>query len=318
MHSNLKTTPHPSQAFYMKNISKTKQVYIAHPDYLSDLCEELNDVIEVHGNLVFSHHNCQPAFAQDIWYNPHIITFESINQAAQHLKQQNLRWFANPVEAIRRMTLIAEKLKIISTKKQPFPPSHTIPKISAFSLLDSNTLIYSIDRWKALPNGEYHFEEDKINPPNRAYLKLWEAFSILNHCPRPGDKAIDLGASPGGWTYVMQSLGTHVLAVDKAPLDPRIAQLPHVKTLQESAFALEPSACDPVDWLICDVACYPERLYTLINKWIASKKAKYIIATIKLQGKNNFDVIRQFQAIHNGRVLHLFNNKHELTFFYEA
>lgn len=302
----------------MKDILKTKQVYIAHPDYLADLCEELSDVIEVHGNLVFSHHHCQPAFAQDIWYNPQIITFESINQAAQHLKQHNLRWFANPVEAVRRMTLIAEKLKIISIKKQPFPSLHAIPKISAFSLLDSNTLIYSTDRWKTLPNGEYHFEEDKINPPNRAYLKLWEAFSILNHYPQPGDKAIDLGASPGGWTYVMQSLGAHVLAVDKAPLDPRIAQLPRVNTLQESAFAVDPNTCEPVDWLICDVACYPERLYPLINKWIASKKVTHIIATIKLQGKTNFDVIRQFQAIKNSKVLHLFNNKHELTFFCET
>lgn len=298
----------------MKDYRQTEQVYIAHPDYQNELCEELGDVIGVQGNLVFSSRIMQPVFAQDIWYKPQILTIDSINHGAQILRQQGLRWFANPVESIRRMTLITEKLKIYSIKKYFFPLLEKIPKIGAFSLLDQNTLIYSVDRWKSAPNGVYHFEEDKKNPPNRAYLKLWEALSLMNDHPKFGELVLDLGASPGGWTYVMQSLGANVLAVDKAPLDPRIATLPRVKTLQESAFAVDPHAFDHIDWLICDVACYPERLYILIEKWIKSQKAKHIIATIKLQGKIDFKLIQQFQSMENATVLHLFNNKHELTF----
>ena len=301
----------------MENQLKTAQVYIAHPDYLADLCDELGDVIAVHGNLVFSPQKTQPAFAQDIWYNPQIVTIDSINHAAQILRQNGLRWFANPLDSIRRMMLIAEKLKLYSLKNLPFPLVDKIPKIGAFSLLDKDTLIYSVERWKAMSNGEYSFIEDKINPPNRAYLKLWEALSILNELPKANDVALDLGASPGGWTYVMQSLGANVIAVDKAPLEPRIAALPRIKTIQESAFALNPNDFESIDWLICDVACYPERLYTLLEKWIASKKAKRIIATIKLQGKTDFEMIRKFQAIDNATVLHLFNNKHELTFLWQ-
>ena len=59
--------------------------------------------------------------------------------------------------------------------------------------------------------------------------------------PRPGDRCVDLGASPGGWSWVLQSLGATVLAVDKAPLAPDIARLPHIEFLKASAFALDPA-----------------------------------------------------------------------------
>ena len=159
----------------------------------------------------------------------------------------------------------------------------------------------------------------EINPPNRAYLKLWEALTLLEKYPTAGDTALDLGASPGGWTYVMQSLGANVTAVDKALLDPNITKLPRVQFLKQSAFALDPATLDQTyDWVLSDIACYPERAYALIMKWIASGKAKQMIFTIKLQGKTELATIKQFQAIPNSRIINLFYNKHEATFFYPA
>ena len=55
--------------------------------------------------------------------------------------------------------------------------------------------------------------------PSRAYLKLWEAFTVLGIRPAPGDFCIDLGASPGGWTWVLQSLGARVLSIDKGSVE---------------------------------------------------------------------------------------------------
>ena len=128
---------------------------------------------------------------------------------------------------------------------------------------------------------------------------------------------MDLGASPGGWTYVMQSLGTTVTAVDKAPLDPKIANLAGVNSLMQSAFALDPNELDHVyDWVLSDIACYPERAYALVMKWITSGKAKQIIFTIKLQGETQLDTLKLFQAIPNACIINLFYNKHEATFFY--
>ncbi|HAT9161153.1 TPA: SAM-dependent methyltransferase, partial [Legionella pneumophila subsp. pneumophila] len=186
-----------------------------------------------------------------------------------------------------------------------------------FSLLDRNTLLFSAKRLKKWPDGQCYFIEDKANPPNRAYLKLWEALFLLNKYPRPGETVLDLGASPGGWTYVMQSVGTQVTSVDKAELDTKIMALPRVSFLKQSAFALDPEQLtESYDWVLSDVACYPDRAYTLIKKWIASKKARQLIFTIKLQGQTDLNTIKRFQSIPNSKVINLFYNKHEVTFFY--
>ena len=126
-----------------------------------------------------------------------------------------------------------------------------------------------------------------------------------------GDVCLDLGASPGGWTWVLASLGATVRAVDKAPLDPRIAAMPGVSQIIESAFALPP---EPVDWLVCDVIAYPARLLALVERWIASGAAQRIVCTVKFQGGTDQAAADAFAAIPDGRLLHLFHNKHELTF----
>lgn len=293
-------------------------IYVTKPEFLSVLCEELNDVVFINEDLVFSSQNkIDICFAQDIWLEPEVVTFQSISEAVKILRQAGKFWYLHPISHIRRSRLIEEQLRQCPQLDQHFPIQEKLPSIGAFSLLDKNTLIYSAKRLKAWPQGKCYFIEDKINPPNRAYLKLWEALTLLEKHPKPGDKALDLGASPGGWTYVMQSLGASVTAVDKAPLDAKIAQLPGINYLQQSAFSIDPMQLDHhYDWVLSDVACYPERAYTLIMKWIESKKAKQIIFTIKLQGKINLSMIHQFKSIPNSYITNMFYNKHEATFFY--
>lgn len=296
-------------------------VYVGKPEYINELCEELRDeVTHVVGNLVFAQKlKPQVCFALDVWCEPRLVEFKSISEAVRILREAHKYWFLNPIENIRRSRLIEQQLYKLPPLDRHFPLDKAIPSIGCFSLLDQNTLIYSSHRWKKWPLGHSQFIEDKAHPPNRAYLKLWDALTLLNRYPKPGETALDLGASPGGWTYVMQSLGAHVEAVDKAPLDARIAQLPNVSFLQQSAFALNPEEWNKkVDWLLCDIACYPERLYDLTTKWIAADKAKQMIFTIKLQGKTDLDIIKKFQAIPHSRTVHLFHNKHEATFFYPA
>lgn len=295
-------------------------IYVAKPEYLDELCAELEDVAQVIGDLVFSQRSKHAVcFALDVWQDPQVVEFSSISEAVQILRRAGKFWFLYPHSNIRRSHLIAEQLRKMPILKRHFPLENDIPEIGCFSLLDKNTLVYSSKRWKKWPMGHCQFIEDKTNPPNRAYLKLWEALTLLNRYPKKNEIALDLGASPGGWTYVMQSLGTHVTAVDKAPLAAEIACLPNVSILQQSAFNLNPQDWSgKIDWLLCDIACYPDRLYDLVIKWIAADKAKQMIFTIKLQGKTDLTVIQKFQAIPNSQTLHLFYNKHEVTFFYPA
>jgi len=182
-------------------------------------------------------------------------------------------------------------------------------------LLDKNKLIFTTQRRKAIPNGTFNFIEDKVNPPNRAYLKLWEACSLLQRYPQAGDFALDLGASPGGWSYVLHSCGADVLAIDKAPLDKCIASLPKVNYRSTSAFSLQPSDFEHIDWMVCDMACYPDKLYRWLLPWIESGIVDQFIFTIKLQGDDDFDSIKPFQDIPHAHIMHLQHNKHEVTFF---
>lgn len=302
----------------METEKKLAAIYVVKPEFRKELGNELGEITQVVADLVFSpHKKVDVCFAQDIWLEPQIVSFQSISEAVKILRQAGKYWYLHPIENVRRSRLIEEQLRQFAPLMQNFPLSEEIPPLGAFSLLDKNTLVFSAKRLKKWPQGNCYFIEDKINPPNRAYLKLWEALTLLGNYPKSGETALDLGASPGGWTYVMQSLGAQVTAVDKAPLEPKIAKLPRITCLQQSAFAIEPATLEEsFDWVLSDIACYPERAYTLITKWIASGKAKQMIFTIKLQGEIDLSVIKQFQAIPNSYTTNMFYNKHEVTFFY--
>jgi 23S rRNA (cytidine2498-2'-O)-methyltransferase len=135
----------------------------------------------------------------------------------------------------------------------------------------------------------------------------------LGERPGPGDLCLDLGSSPGGWTWVLQQLGARVISVDKAPLDPRVAALPGVEFRQQSAFALEPRAISGINWLFSDVVCYPRRLLALVERWLAEGTCRRFVCTIKFQGPTDHETARHFAAIPGSRLLHLHHNKHELT-----
>jgi 23S rRNA (cytidine2498-2'-O)-methyltransferase len=52
----------------------------------------------------------------------------------------------------------------------------------------------------------------------------------------------------------------------------------------------------------------------LVQRWLDAGTVRNIICTIKFQGVTDQAVVREFQAIGGGRVLHLHHNRHELTF----
>ena len=136
---------------------------------------------------------------------------------------------------------------------------------------------------------------------------------ILNQYPGNTETCIDLGASPGGWTWVLAQGGAKVIAVDKSELAPNVAQLPTVTYLEDSAFALDPKQFQNIQWLTSDVICYPERSLKLINTWLEAG-VKHLICTIKLQGEEDWATINALKAIPGAQLIHLYQNKHELTF----
>ncbi len=272
-----------------------------------------------HGRLFLSTEPAVPAaWAANIWHSLREAKIASIAEAATLLKSEQRNWAAYAPLHHRRASLIHDKLPHVSAKPlvfgTPLPPA----PMGSYTLLAPDHLLYASHCDSARPNGEYAFIENRNDPPSRAYLKLWEALTRLGEMPQPGQTCLDLGACPGGWTWVIASLGARVDAIDKAPLAPNVAAMPGVHWRQGSAFALDPRNEPMVDWLFSDVICYPARLLALVQRWIAAGKAARMVCTVKFQGETNHETARAFAAIPGAKLLHLHHNKHELTWFWSA
>ncbi len=256
------------------------------------------------------------SFAQDTWLEAFFMPFESITDASKKLKSIQRNWQGHFIDFFRRSNLILEKLPPIKFKQQVYGENHPYSNLGGFTLWDNNTLLLSPKKTSPFPDGECLFMEDKYGPPSRAYLKLWEIFTITNYYPKENQLAVDLGASPGGWTWVMANHKAKTFAIDKANLADDVAKLPNVDFCKGSGFSLEPKEMGKIDWLLSDMICYPEKLYDFTMKWLEDGQVKNIVFTVKLQGSTNYEILNQFKKIENSSLIHLSCNKHELTWIF--
>jgi 23S rRNA (cytidine2498-2'-O)-methyltransferase len=222
-------------------------------------------------------------------------------------------WALYSAKLHRRAALIQERLPKVSAKPVVFGTSPPSAPLGSWTLLDATTMLVAPRCTSPFPNGETAFVEHRSGPPSRAYLKLWEALTLIGRHPEPGEACIDLGASPGGWSWALSKMGAHVISVDKAALAPEVARLPGIEYRRESAFALDPRTIGPIDWLFSDVVCYPPRLLALVERWLAVGTCRNFVCTIKFQGETDHDTARRFAAVPGSQLRRLFHNKHELT-----
>lgn len=297
--------------------------YLAHPDFRRPLAEELDRrgirIERWHDDLAITDAPAVPSvWAANVWSATEIVSVGSIADAARALttRQRNWSMFA-PVHR-GRAKLIDDRLPHVSAKPLDLgAPAPTAP-LGSWTLLDPSTLLLSAACTSPFPNGEPRFIEDRNGPPNRAYLKLWEALAVIGQHPRPGERCLDLGASPGGWTWTIARLGAEVLAIDRAPLASTVARLPGVSWRQGSAFGVDPADHGQIDWVFSDVIAYPDRLARLARRWVESGRTRHVVCTIKLQGATDHDAIDELGTIPGAVVRHLFHNKHEVTFAWHA
>ncbi|MBV1838123.1 SAM-dependent methyltransferase [Acetobacter estunensis] len=255
-------------------------------------------------------------WALDVWTAPEVQVIASIGEAVRLLKSRQRNWSDVPVEFFRRSSLIKDKLPPVKAAPLVFPQRPPTSPLGGWTLLAPDRLLFSQTKASPFPMGEPRFVEDREGPPSRAYLKLWEACTRIGRWPVTGERCLDMGATPGGWTWAIAQLGAQVTAVDRAVLAPQVAAMPGVTFRQESAFGLDPAKEDRVDWLFSDVIAYPDRLLALARRWIETGKTARIVMSVKFQGETDFTIMDAFAAIPGGRLAHLFHNKHEVTFFW--
>lgn len=266
-----------------------------------------------------------PYWAKTTMIEPFFFHFETIGEAANHLKKIQRNWAPYQFTCFRRAELIQQKLPYINLKDRKFPVEIPASPIGLYTLIDEHNLIASAKTTSFLPAGTLRFIEDHENPPSRAYLKIQESLTmahLLNGTPFPNENSLcfEVGACPGGWTWVLAGLGSKVFAVDRAELTPSLMQNPRIKFLAHDAFTLKPQEIaeqfGEVDWIFSDVICYPERLFEWILKWLDYNQKLNMICTIKMQGEIDWNLIQKFSDIPDSIILHLNYNKHELTWIH--
>jgi len=254
------------------------------------------------------------AWSANVWRNVEEIPITSIGHAAKELRDRQRNWAMYAPAHHGRAKLIAEKLPHVSAKPVEIGGAVPAAPLGSWTLLEPDLLLAATDCSSPFANGEARLVEDRVGPPSRAYLKLYEAFVRQRRWPARGESCLDLGASPGGWTWLLAQTGADVVAVDKAPLADHVGSMRNVRWQEGSAFALDPRNQASVDWLCSDIICYPQRLLGLVQRWVDADAARNMICTIKFKGATDHGIVREFAAIPGAEVQHLHHNKHELTF----
>lgn len=167
--------------------------------------------------------------------------------------------------------------------------------------------------------------------PSRSTLKLAEAFATLVGEEalairmRPGMTAVDLGASPGGWTWQLVRRGLRVTAVDNGPMDASLLESGQVRHLREDGFRFRPLAA--VDWMVCDMVESPSRVSALAARWVAQGWCRQAIFNLKLPMKKRWEEVGRAREIvaealagmpHRLRMKHLYHDREEVTAWLSA
>lgn len=136
--------------------------------------------------------------------------------------------------------------------------------------------------------------------PSRATLKLEEAWHQF--IPRDdwdvdlrgGMRAVDLGAAPGGWTWLLVQRGMFVEAVDNGPMQEALTDTGQVTHHQVDGFLFEPRR--PVDWLVCDIVDKPARVTAMITRWFTKGFCRDAIFNLKLPMKQRYHEVQKVLA----------------------
>lgn len=274
--------------------------------------------------VIFKHKNyilveklqVKPIWAQDWWPDCKFVDFENKSQAVKFLKSKETLGTAHQsTEELGKIAAgIKKELRELKLKRIKYEvPTRFNFKYFAWLLHKPHQLIVCDQPVSRFPLGWNEFEEDKETPPNRAYLKLWEVL-VLNYIRlTPEDTAIDLGSSPGGWSWVLSDFCKKVYSVDRAELAPQIAARKNIRFNSGDAFAVDPKHYTDCTWLFSDIICTPAKLLSLVEKWHAESKVKNFVCTIKFKGDCDFDILKEFLKFSDSHIIHLYQNKNEVT-----
>lgn len=173
------------------------------------------------------------------------------------------------------------------------------------------------DNLSPWPGGEARLrrEPEEIS---RSARKLEEALLLFGVAPVPGGRAVDLGASPGGYTALLLKRGMQVVAVDTGDLSPRLAGAPGLTFLRGPAHGV-PLPEGLFDLITADLSWDPLRAAECAIRFrpLLAPGADGIF-TIKFFGGDPLGIVARVRrrledGYHVLAVRHLFHDRDEAT-----
>ena len=163
--------------------------------------------------------------------------------------------------------------------------------------------------------------------PSRSALKLEEALLVLLDereratLLREGMRAADLGAAPGGWTWVLIRNGLRVQAIDNGPMRGELLDSGRVEHLRADGFSWQPP--QPLDWMVCDMVEQPRRVAERMASWFREGWCRHAIFNLKLPMKKRWQETRlcldlfaqQAEKPLTIRAKQLYHDREEITVF---
>ena len=175
---------------------------------------------------------------------------------------------------------------------------------------------------RASQNLSSHSDEHRLlsrssREVSRAEKKLKEAINAFNITVTGSGNALDMGASPGGWTKVLADYGFHVSAVDPGDLHPSLKNHPNIthykSRIENVQFEI------PFEIIVNDMNIDPQDTARIMNS-LAPRLADngLAIVTLKLPFYDveraigeSIDILAPVYEVLNLR--HLAHNRREVT-----
>lgn len=277
--------------------------------------------LEVHPiapDIFFSRRAARLYWVLDYWQVQR-LDFASITEAAKKLRQHGKRWSYVGGNAFRRGKLIAERLGVKPLRAITYPAAPDFHSYGAFTLEAENELLFTKNPLKRrFAGGKLRFIEDKIGPPSRAYLKLYEVLTITGLGFNSEDHVLDLGATPGGWSYVAAQSGARVTMLDRsAPSAKLLKKFPQLQFLRGDGLKLPHTLLQSATVILSDMACEPAKLYAALPAWLDAPQLRFVVCTLKFHGLSDKALIARFARIPGASLYHLWHNGHELAWVWQ-
>lgn len=230
------------------------------------------------------------------------------------------RSFGNALRpALRKAGLLTDKPNVKLPRLHITFVDGTHAFVSVADTRDSAPWPLGIPRLKLLPDA-----------PSRSALKLEEALMTLldaderERLVKAGMKAADLGAAPGGWTWVLTRQHMKVSSIDNGPLRQHVLDTGLVEHLRADGFHWQPE--QPLDWMVCDMVEQPRKVAERMATWLREGWCKHAIFNLKLPMKKRWDetaLCLELFAQQAGKPLlirakQLYHDREEITVFVTA